>query len=164
MASAIMYLGFRSFLDLSRYHARAPSAACLPDDIYFGGSELEPIRSARPKLWGGGRSQSLPPFMPSSILAPGDLVLVTGADGTICKLLESRAALTSPLGAGFLASHVCEALMRAGYRVRGTSRSVDLVSSLQKRWDIQFPGQFESVIIPDLVEAGAADDALQGEQ
>jgi len=64
---------------------------------------------------------------------------------------------------GFLASHVSEALMRAGYRVRGTSRSEQHIEFLRKKWEGQFPGLFESRVVEDLVKEGATDDALQGE-
>lgn len=52
--------------------------------------------------------------------------------------------------------------MRAGYRVRGTSRSKQHIRFLEQKWHLEFPGLFESRIVEDLVKEGAADEALQG--
>lgn len=72
---------------------------------------------------------------------PSDLwVLVTGANG-------------------FIATHVIEAFLAQGYKVRGTVRS-------EKPWVDEYfkgkygPANFETVIVPKLEEDGALDGCL----
>ena len=74
----------------------------------------------------------------------GSLVLVTGANG-------------------YIASHVADQLMAAGYRVRGTSRSEDkarqMVEVFEKRHG---KNSYESTIVSDISAPGAFDEAIKG--
>ena len=82
---------------------------------------------------------------PSSALPPGSRVLVTGANG-------------------YLASHVVVKLLLEGYRVRGTARNaakLDIVREIVEKNGV--PGSFESVIVPDMGEEGAFDQAIVGQ-
>ena len=77
-------------------------------------------------------------------IAPGSLVLVTGANG-------------------FIASHVADQLMQAGYRVRGTSRDTTKTQWIQELFDKRYgAGKFEAVVVKDMAEEGAFDDACKG--
>ncbi|KAF7966338.1 hypothetical protein HWV62_20284 [Athelia sp. TMB] len=74
----------------------------------------------------------------------GSVVLVTGANG-------------------FIASHVVEALLAAGYKVRGTTRTTSKLATLQARWHKKFGlDSFETVAVEDITKEGAFDMALQG--
>ncbi|GAA5820064.1 hypothetical protein JCM10212_006423 [Sporobolomyces blumeae] len=73
------------------------------------------------------------------ILPKGSLILVTGANGKARTIN----------------------LEEPGYRVRGTARSLDKLSNLQKRWDAKYPGMFQAVEIPDLTKEGCYDEALK---
>jgi len=63
---------------------------------------------------------------------------------------------------GFVASHVVNQLLELGYKVRGAARSQAKIEKHQKRWDSQFPGQFEFVEVIDILKSGAYDDAIKG--
>ncbi|GAA6004943.1 hypothetical protein JCM11491_002285 [Sporobolomyces phaffii] len=79
----------------------------------------------------------------NAALPEGSLVLVTGANG-------------------YVASHVVEQLLLAGYRVRGTTRSLAKIEHLKERWDEKYPDQFEVAQVEDIVAKGAFDEAIKG--
>jgi nucleoside-diphosphate-sugar epimerase len=84
--------------------------------------------------------------MPSTDLAvPKDsLVVVSGANG-------------------YIASNVCDQFLIAGYRVRGTVRSVYRASWLQSFFDSKYgPGRFTLCEVPDMAAPGAFDVAIKG--
>ncbi|KAL0253249.1 hypothetical protein SLS55_010221 [Diplodia seriata] len=77
-------------------------------------------------------------------LSPGDLVLVTGANG-------------------YLASHVASELLSAGYRVRGTVRDVGKNRWLQDHFDNAYGhNKFELFEVPDMVAVNAFHSAANG--
>ncbi|KAK0886970.1 hypothetical protein LTR02_017661 [Friedmanniomyces endolithicus] len=83
-------------------------------------------------------------FIMSPMIEKGSTVLVTGVNG-------------------FIASHVADQLLQAGYQVRGTVRSQDKANWLYALFDsIYAKGKFEAVTVPDMVADGAFDDAVQG--
>lgn len=80
----------------------------------------------------------------SPVIAPGSLVLVTGANG-------------------YIGSHVASQLIQAGYRVRGTVRDKAKTAWLQELFDKKYgEGKFESVIVEDMGKRGAFDEACKG--
>ncbi|GAA5859378.1 hypothetical protein JCM8547_002007 [Rhodosporidiobolus lusitaniae] len=84
---------------------------------------------------------SLNNFTP--VIPVGSLILVTGVNGLI-------------------GSHTANEALKLGYRVRGVVRAESKIASLKKRWDEQFPGQFEVTVVPDLMKEGAFDEAIKG--
>ena len=76
----------------------------------------------------------------------GSLVLVTGASG-------------------YIATHIVDQLLLAGYHVRGTVRT-----ELQVAWTTELftkrhgTGKFTAVIVPDMSISGAFDEAMKGTQ
>ncbi len=77
-------------------------------------------------------------------LAPGSLILVTGANG-------------------FIASHVADQLIQAGYRVRGTSRDTIKTQWIKELFDKKYvEGKFEAVVVKDMAEERAFDDVCKG--
>ena len=86
----------------------------------------------------------LPDFGARSVLEPGSIVLVTGANG-------------------FIGSHVADQLIQAGYRVRGTARDISKISWVKDLFDERHgPGKFEPVVVADMAKPGAYDDACKG--
>ncbi|KAJ7602296.1 NAD-P-binding protein [Mycena polygramma] len=80
----------------------------------------------------------------STTIEKGSFVLVTGANG-------------------FIASHVVDQLLAAGYNVRGTSRSAEKSKWLHEVFDKRYgAGRFECVSVPDMVADGAFDEAVKG--
>lgn len=78
------------------------------------------------------------------VIAPGSLVLVTGANG-------------------FIGSHVADQLLEAGYRVRGTVRDNSKTAWLKELFDKRYgSGKFESAIVEDMAKPGAFDVACKG--
>ncbi|KAL8793879.1 MAG: hypothetical protein Q9195_003498 [Heterodermia aff. obscurata] len=78
------------------------------------------------------------------VLEPGSLVLVTGANG-------------------FLASHVVDQLILAGYRVRGTVRSASRTGWLKELFDKRHgAGKFEIAVVEDMAKPEAYDEACIG--
>lgn len=74
----------------------------------------------------------------------GSLVLVTGVSG-------------------FIASHTANQFLEAGYRVRGTVRSLNKADWLYKLFDEKYgKGKFEAVEVPDMMADNAFDDAIKG--
>ncbi|GAA5859414.1 hypothetical protein JCM8547_002023 [Rhodosporidiobolus lusitaniae] len=84
---------------------------------------------------------SLDNFTP--VLPVGSLILVTGVNGLI-------------------GSHIANEALKLGYRMRGVVRAENKIAGLKKRWDEQFPGQFEVAVVPDLQAVGAYDEAIKG--
>ena len=78
------------------------------------------------------------------VIPPDSLILVTGANG-------------------FIASHVCDQLLKAGYRVRGTVRDASKATWLHQLFDQRYgKNRFESALVDDLAKEGAFDDACKG--
>ncbi|KAJ5352456.1 hypothetical protein N7452_001430 [Penicillium brevicompactum] len=64
---------------------------------------------------------------------------------------------------GFIGLETCEKLLQAGYKVRGTVRSVEKYSSfMHDFFDLKWPGKFELVQVVDFEEEGAFDEAFKG--
>ncbi len=79
-----------------------------------------------------------------SALPKGSLVLVTGANG-------------------WIASHVVDQLLQAGFNVRGTSRDASKAEWLQDYVAETYGTQrFEVAVVPDMSVEGAFDDAVKG--
>lgn len=85
---------------------------------------------------------NLPPT--ETAFAPGSLVLVTGASG-------------------FIATHIVDQLLLAGYHVRGTVRD-----EKKAAWTTEFftqrhgAGKFSALIVPEMSIPGAFDEAVKG--
>ena len=78
------------------------------------------------------------------VIAPGSLILVTGVNG-------------------FIASHVADQLISAGYRVRGTVRNATKAAWLEELFDNKYgKGHFEIVVVEDMAKPGAFDEACKG--
>lgn len=74
----------------------------------------------------------------------GSLVLVTGASG-------------------FIATHIVEQLLLAGYHVRGTVRDEKKVAWTTELFKKRHgAGKFSAVIVPDMSIEGAFDEAMKG--
>lgn len=69
-------------------------------------------------------------------VTPGSTVLVTGASG-------------------FIAAHVVEHLLNAGFNVRGTVRSKDKGEYLVNLFKNQSGAKFDYVIVDDITKVGA---------
>ena len=66
---------------------------------------------------------------------------------------------------GFIGLETCEKLLQAGYKVRGTVRSVEKYSTcMHDLFDLKWRGKFELVQVVDFEEEGAFDEAFKGEQ
>ena len=79
-----------------------------------------------------------------STIEKGSVVLVTGVSG-------------------FIAGHTANQLLEAGYKVRGTVRSLDKADWLYKSFDGKYgKGKFEAVVVPDMMAEGAFDEAIKG--
>ena len=79
-----------------------------------------------------------------STIDKGSLVLVTGVGG-------------------FIASQTAYQLLEAGYKVRGTVRSLNKADWLYKLFDEKYgKGKFEAVEVPDMMAEGAFDEAVIG--
>jgi nucleoside-diphosphate-sugar epimerase len=64
---------------------------------------------------------------------------------------------------GFIASHVADQLLEAGYRVRGTVRNIPKIQGLAALWEKKFgTGRFEVANVADMSKDGAFDEAMQG--
>lgn len=81
-----------------------------------------------------------------TIVPPGGLVLVTGVNG-------------------FIASHIASNLLKLGYAVRGSLRSLERGAWIKEFFDSRHPkGKFETVLVPDGNAEGAWNDAIAGVQ
>ncbi len=77
------------------------------------------------------------------VIPPDSLILVTGANG-------------------YIGSHVCDQLLLAGYRVRGTARDDSKSQWLHDLFDKTYgPHRFESAIVPDMAKEDAFDEACK---
>jgi uncharacterized protein YbjT (DUF2867 family) len=64
---------------------------------------------------------------------------------------------------GFIGSHVADQLLKAGYRVRGTTRTIAKVQNLCAMWEKKFgAGRVEIATVPDMSKEGAFDEAVKG--
>ncbi|KAI9659492.1 MAG: putative secondary metabolism biosynthetic enzyme [Bathelium mastoideum] len=80
----------------------------------------------------------------STVVPPGGLVLVTGVNG-------------------FLGSHIANGLLRLGYKVRGTVRSVDKAAWMKEAIAERHPSaNFDAVVVPDVTATGAWDEVVKG--
>lgn len=74
----------------------------------------------------------------------GSLVLVTGTNG-------------------YIASHITDQLLGAGYHVRGTVRDASKVEWTTKFFAERYgAGKYSAVVVPDMALEGAFDDAVRG--
>lgn len=82
--------------------------------------------------------------MPSLAIPKGSTVLVTGANG-------------------YIGAHICDQLLHAGYKVRGSVRdekkSEWMVEEFEKKYG---SGEFQLVTVEDITKEGAFDEALKG--
>ncbi|TFK47188.1 D-lactaldehyde dehydrogenase [Heliocybe sulcata] len=62
---------------------------------------------------------------------------------------------------GFIGSWVCKTLLESGYLVRGTVRSPEKGAYLQTLFGA-YAEKFETVVVPDLSQPGAHDEAVKG--
>jgi NAD(P)-dependent dehydrogenase (short-subunit alcohol dehydrogenase family) len=82
--------------------------------------------------------------MSSTAIPKGSTVLITGVNG-------------------YIASHVADQVIAAGYRVRGTVRSKTKGELMTEVYEKRHgPGKFESVVVPDMAVDHAFDDAVKG--
>ncbi|KAJ0414904.1 NAD(P)-binding protein [Aspergillus carlsbadensis] len=64
---------------------------------------------------------------------------------------------------GFIGSHVADQALAAGYKVRGTTRSVQKSDWIKKHFEEKYGlGNFELVEVPDMAAEGAFDRAVTG--
>lgn len=64
---------------------------------------------------------------------------------------------------GYIASHVADQFLAAGYKVRGTSRSIEKAHSIKKVLEKRHgAGSVEIVAVADMAKAGAFDEAVKG--
>jgi len=78
-----------------------------------------------------------------SVIQKGELVLVTGANG-------------------FIASHVVDQLLLAGYNVRGTVRAESKGKWLNDHFGSKYGDRLEIVVVPDMAAKGAFNEAVKG--
>jgi nucleoside-diphosphate-sugar epimerase len=84
--------------------------------------------------------------MSSTAIPKGSTVLITGVNG-------------------YIASHVADQVIAAGYRVRGTVRSDSKGELMTEVYEKRHgPGKFEFVVVPDMGVDHAFDDAVKGTQ
>ena len=78
------------------------------------------------------------------VIAPGSLILVTGANG-------------------YVASHVVDQLLEAGYKVRDTVRDPKKSSWMHERFNEKYgSGNFEIVVVEEMTAPDAFDEATKG--
>jgi len=64
---------------------------------------------------------------------------------------------------GYIASHTADQLLQAGYKVRGTVRDTHKASWLNALLEKRHgPGRFETVVVSDMSQDGAFDEAVKG--
>ncbi|ESZ89618.1 hypothetical protein SBOR_9994 [Sclerotinia borealis F-4128] len=64
---------------------------------------------------------------------------------------------------GYIASHVADQLLQAGYRVRGTIREASKAKNLIDEWEQKYgKNRVEVVVVPNMADEGAFDKAVKG--
>ena len=64
---------------------------------------------------------------------------------------------------GFIASHIADQILLAGYKVRGTARTAAKAEHLKEYWDKKYGlGKVEIVEVPELGIKGAFDEVVKG--
>jgi nucleoside-diphosphate-sugar epimerase len=63
---------------------------------------------------------------------------------------------------GFIATHVIESFLNAGFKVRGTVRSVSTGNKVRAAHPNHPAEQLEFAIVPDIAAPGAFDEAVKG--
>ncbi|KAF7926117.1 uncharacterized protein EAE97_010417 [Botrytis byssoidea] len=64
---------------------------------------------------------------------------------------------------GYIGSHVADQLLKAGYRVRGTTRDASKVKKLLDLWEEQYgKDRVEVAVVPNMANEGAFDEAVKG--
>ncbi|KAJ4243684.1 hypothetical protein NW757_011111 [Fusarium falciforme] len=64
---------------------------------------------------------------------------------------------------GFIGSHVADQALAAGYKVRGTTRSVQKSAWVEEYFKTKYgPNNFELIEVPDMAAEGAFDKAARG--
>lgn len=87
---------------------------------------------------------TLPTTTATTALLPGSLILVTGANG-------------------YIATHIVNQLLIAGYHVRGTVRDATKAAQTTTLFTGRYgTGKFAAVVVPDMSVDGAFDDAVKG--
>lgn len=82
--------------------------------------------------------------MSSTTIATSERVLVTGING-------------------FIASHVADQILSAGFNVRGTVRTLEKGENVRKVLEERYgSGRIEIVAVENMAIAGAFDDATKG--
>jgi uncharacterized protein YbjT (DUF2867 family) len=62
---------------------------------------------------------------------------------------------------GYVAGHVTDSLLNAGYKVRGTVRSESSIQKVKKAYP-DHQDRLSLVVVPDITVPGAFDEAVQG--
>ncbi|KAJ8064202.1 hypothetical protein OCU04_006551 [Sclerotinia nivalis] len=63
---------------------------------------------------------------------------------------------------GYIASHIAEQLLKAGYRVRGTVRDASKVKNLIGQWEKQYgKNRVEVAVVPNMSAEGAFDEVVK---
>lgn len=75
---------------------------------------------------------------------PAETVLITGASG-------------------YVATHIVDAFVKAGYAVRGTVRSDETVEKVRRTF-LQYMNQLSFAIVPDIGAPNAFDESVKGVQ
>lgn len=84
-------------------------------------------------------------------------------DSVIMATIEKGSTVLVTGVNGYIASHVADQLLQAGYKVRGTSRSKDKTTWLYELFDKKYgAGKFEAVEVADMIHDGAFDEAVKG--
>ena len=84
------------------------------------------------------------PIIDYSLVPRDSLVLVTGVTG-------------------FIGSHIADQCLKAGFRVRGATRDTKKAAWVKDVLDRGYgPGRFEAVVVKDMAEDGAFDEAMKG--
>lgn len=64
---------------------------------------------------------------------------------------------------GFIGSHVADQTLAAGYKVRGTTRSVQKSAWVEEYFKKRYGSDnFELIEVPDMAAEGAFDEAVKG--
>lgn len=83
--------------------------------------------------------------MSTSAIPKGSIVLVTGVNG-------------------YIASHIADQLLLAGYNVRGSVRDASRTQWIAELFNKKYgPGRFERCVVPNMSVDGAFDVAVKGE-